>query len=74
MIKVTQEFETEGEAIRALQFNKQWSSLYEMDEWLRSQIKHGTDLTESEEDLLDVVRVRLNQIMENNGVDLLEIM
>ena len=31
MIKITQEFETEGEAIRALQFNKQWSSLYEID-------------------------------------------
>ena len=74
MIKVTQEFETEGEAIRALQFNKQWSSLYEMDEWLRTQIKHGVDLTESEEDLLDTVRVRLNQIMEENGVNLMEIM
>jgi division protein CdvB (Snf7/Vps24/ESCRT-III family) len=45
-----------------------------MDEWLRTQIKHGVDLTESEEDLLDAVRVRLNQIMEENGVNLMEIM
>ena len=74
MIKITQEFETEGEAVRALSFNGQWSSLYEMDEWLRTQIKHGTDLSESDEDLLDMVRVRLNQIMESNGVNLMEIM
>ena len=74
MIKITQEFETEGEAIRALQFNEQWSSLFEMDEWLRTEIKHGVDLSDEEEHILDIARTKLNQIMENNGVDLLEIM
>ncbi len=71
MIKITQEFETNGEARRALEYNELWSSLYEMDEWLRTQIKRGVDLTESEEDLLDIVRVRLNQIMEENGVNII---
>ncbi len=70
MIKITQEFETEGEAVRALNFNNQWASLYAMDEWLRSQIKHNVDLSDDGEEALFIARGKFHEIMESNGVDL----
>ena len=72
MIKITQEFETEIEARVALSYNAYWGSLFDMDEWLRTQIKHGVDLTDDQEDVLAKAREQLRDIMDSHSCDLLE--
>ena len=72
MIKITQEFETEREARGALSASNYWCSLFDLDEWLRQQIKHDVDLTDDQEIVYNDVRVKLRDIMDSNGVNLLD--
>ena len=72
MITITQEFETEREARGALSASSYWCSLFDLDEWLRQQIKHNVDLTDDQEIAYNRVRVELREIMDNNGVNLLD--
>ena len=72
MIKITQEFETESEAKGALSAPAYWSSLFELDEWLRQEIKHNVTLTDDQEVAYNEVRVKLREIMDSNGVNLLD--
>jgi len=72
MIKITQEFETESEARGALSASNYWCSLFDLDEWLRQQIKHDVDLTDDQEIIYNDVRVKLRDIMDSNGVNLMD--
>ncbi len=72
MITITQEFETEREARGALSASNYWCSLFDLDEWLRQQIKHNVDLSDDQEIAYNRVRVELREIMDNNGVNLLD--
>lgn len=72
MIKITQKFETEQEARNALAASQYWCSLFDLDEWLRGEVKHGTDNTEDVEYIYNEVREKLREIMDRNGVNLLD--
>lgn len=72
MITVTQEFETEREARGALSASNYWCSLFDLDEWLRQEIKHNVTLTDDQEIVYNDVRVKLREIMDSNGVNLLD--
>ena len=72
MIKITQEFETEQEAKNALSAFGYWNSLYELDDWLRSQCKYNNDLSEDTYPAYDRVRELIHATMESNAVDLMD--
>jgi hypothetical protein len=44
-------------------------SLWDLDEWLREQVKYG-EVTDSEEEAFEIVRDKIREIMNNHGVNL----
>ena len=72
MIKITQEFETERDAINSLNAEDYWCSLYDLDEWLRSETKYNDNLSDDAYYTYDKVREKLREIMDGHGVNLLD--
>jgi len=72
MIKITQEFEFERDASNSLKTTNYWSSLYDLDDWLRTEIKHNNNLSEDTYDAYEEVREKLRNIMDRHGVSLLD--
>jgi len=71
MIKITQEFDNERDAKNALSSADYWVSLYDLDDWLRSELKYS-HLTSETYDAYDKVREKINSIMDRHGVNLLD--
>ena len=46
-----------------------WSVLFEMDQWLRGQLKYGHTYFSADE-ALEVTRNRLNYIMDEHGISI----
>jgi len=72
MIKITQEFEREQEAANSLKTVDYWCSLFDLDEWLREQVKYNNDLSVDEYDTYDRTREKLRDIMDRHGVNLMD--
>jgi len=72
MIKIIQEFDNEREASNSLRTVDYWCSLYDLDEWLRSEVKYNNNLSENTADSFDKVREKLRNIMDRHGVNLLD--
>jgi len=72
MIKVTQEFETERDVKNQLSATDYWCSLFDLDEWLREQVKYNNDLSGDTYDAYDKVREKIRDIMDRHGVNLLD--
>ena len=72
MIKITQEFEREQEAVNSLKSSDYWCSLFDLDEWLREEVKYNNDLSGDTYDAYDKVREKLREIMDRHGVNLLD--
>ena len=72
MIKVEKEFEGTAEAKVFLSAMDYWGSLYELDEWLRNECKHG-NISEDRWEAFDDTRTKIREIMESNGVNLLDV-
>ncbi len=49
-----------------------WSTLFNMDNWLREQMKHQ-ELTDDVYDTYDLVRKQLYHLMDCNGVSLADL-
>jgi len=72
MIKITQEFEREQEAANSLKTVDYWCSLYDLDNWLREEVKYNNNLSDATNDAYDEVRNKLRNIMDRHGVNLLD--
>jgi len=72
MITITQEFETKEEAKMSLNAINYWTSLYELDEWLRQELKHGSHESAALYDQMEMIREKITITMDRNGVNLLE--
>ena len=72
MIKITQEFDNEREASNSLKSSDYWCSLFDLDEWLREEVKYNNDLSGDTYDAYDKVREKLREIMDRHGVNLLD--
>ena len=71
MIKITQEFDNNRDASNSLKAVDYWASLFDLDEWLREQVKYS-HLTSETYDAYDKVREKINSIMDRHGVNLLD--
>lgn len=74
MIEVKQSFETPQEARVALSYFSYWSALYDFDEYLRITIKHGAMESDGEYEAYEKIREKLNEVMEEHNVSLLDIL
>lgn len=45
-----------------------WSSLWDLDQWLRAKIKYGVDLEDYEIEIYEKIRDELHQKMDENRV------
>jgi hypothetical protein len=45
-------------------------TLWDLNNWLREQIKYNLDTTEAEKSAFEVVKTKLFEIMESHGVNL----
>jgi len=72
MIKITQEFDNNRDASNSLKAVDYWASLFDLDEWLREQVKYNNSLSSDAYDAYDKVREKLREKMESNGVNLLD--
>ena len=72
MIKVEREFESTAEAKVFLSAMEYWGSLYELDGWLRNECKHG-NISEDKWEAYDNTRTKMRELMEANGVNLLDV-
>jgi hypothetical protein len=52
----------------AVKGTKYYSALWEMDQWLRSQIKYNDKLTDEQHAVYQVCRDELRECMDENGV------
>lgn len=48
--------------------SKYYSTLWEMDQWLRSQIKYNENLTQEQHDVYEISREKLREFMSDNNV------
>lgn len=60
--------EEEIEFRMAIDSPKYFNSLWEMDRWLRSEIKHNDSLNEVQYDTFEQVRNKLHDIMSDNDI------
>ena len=72
MITITQEFETESEAKRALNSKNYFSALWEIEQHLRNTIKHKEFDSDGEHEIYEDIANKINGIMYSNGVNLME--
>lgn len=61
--------EEESEFRMAVNAGNYYSSLWEMDQWLRSQIKHNDNLSEDEYRAYETARTKLRECMLENDVN-----
>lgn len=61
--------EEEPEFRMAVNAGNYYSSLWEMDQWLRSEIKYNDSLTENEYETYEKVRDKLREIMSENDIN-----
>ena len=52
----------------AVKGTKYYSALWEMDQWLRSQIKYNDNLTDEQHDVYQKCRDQLRECMSDNDV------
>ena len=71
-MKITLEFKDEDaeEALTALDGYKWKLALWELDQYLRSQVKYNTDLTEQAYEALENCRYKISIILENYNLKL----
>jgi hypothetical protein len=70
-MKATLEFDLPDDQIDfdfATKGQKYYSTLWEMDQWLRSQIKYNEKLTDEQHDTYEACRDQLREIMNDNSV------
>jgi len=72
MIEIRQSFETNQEAKVAMNYHEYFNVLYELDDWLRTQMKYHPNLSGDTYDAYDECRDKLRGFMEANGVSLLD--
>lgn len=72
MIKITQEFDNERDASNSLKTVDYWCSLYDLDDWLRTETKYNNNLSDDTYNAYDEVREKLRNIMDRHGVNLLD--
>jgi hypothetical protein len=61
--------EEETEFKMAVNSSNFYTSLWDMDQWLRSQIKYNESLTDTEYETYEKVRSKLHEIMTDNNVN-----
>ncbi|MBT6470560.1 MAG: hypothetical protein HOK52_04800 [Candidatus Marinimicrobia bacterium] len=69
-VSITFDNLTEQEAKAVVSWNDYWSSLWELDQWLRNECKHNDELTGDGYDAYDAVRDKIRSIMEDNNCSL----
>jgi len=71
-MKITLEFKDEDaeEALTALDGYKWKLALWDLDQYLRSQVKYNTDLTEQAYEALENCRYKISIILENYNLKL----
>ena len=72
MIKITQEFETESEAKRALNSKNYFSALWEIEQHIHNTIKHKEFDSDGEYAVYESIENKINDIMVSNNVNLME--
>ena len=72
MIKITQEFETESEAKRALNSKNYFSALWEIEQQLHNTIKHTPFDSDGEYTAYLAMADKINDIMVSHNVNLME--
>ena len=70
MITVTQEFETEQEALRALQYKDYFSVLWDFNEHLRQKLKHGSFDTDEEIAMTEEIETTFHEVLDRENIDL----
>jgi len=61
---------TEREAKAVASWSDYWSSLWELDQWLRNECKHNDDISEDAWNAYDKVREKIRSIMADNNCSL----
>lgn len=70
MITVTQEFETEQEALRALQHKDYFSVLWDFNEYLRQKLKHGSFDSDEEFAMTEEIETTFHEFLNRENIDL----
>ena len=62
-----------NEYLLAINASKYFSALWSMDQWLRQEIRRNPDLHPDEKEIYELIRKKLNEIIEDNNIIMDEI-
>lgn len=70
MIEIKQTFETEGEAVRALQHKEYFGVLWDFSQHMRQKLKHGVFDSDAEMNTLEELEETFEDYLNSAGIDL----